>query len=94
MCLPPRFISRWGKVRTIKACRENDDTNLWIKSYLRDDVLELVQSLNELAGDLRLTLSQLAIAWVLNEPGVSSAIFGASRVAQVEENAKASGISA
>ncbi|MEB3103558.1 aldo/keto reductase family protein [Ferviditalea candida] len=67
----------------------NDETNQWIKSYLRDDVLNRVQQLEDLAIDMGISLSQLALAWVLRQPGVSSAIIGASRPAQIEENAKA-----
>lgn len=67
----------------------NDDTNSLIKSYLRDDVLTCVQKLENIAKSLDATLSQLAIAWVLRQENVSSAIIGASRPTQVEENAKA-----
>jgi aryl-alcohol dehydrogenase-like predicted oxidoreductase len=51
-----------------------------------------VQRLRPVAAELGLTLSQLAIAWVLRRPEVSSAIIGASRPEQVEENARASGV--
>lgn len=67
----------------------NDDTNRIIKSYLRDDVLHCVQKLENIATSLDTTLSQLAIAWTLRQENVSSAIIGASRPGQVEENAKA-----
>jgi aryl-alcohol dehydrogenase-like predicted oxidoreductase len=60
--------------------------------FLRDDVLAAVQRLRPIAGGLGITLSQLALAWVLREPNVASAIVGASRPAQVDENAAASGI--
>lgn len=70
----------------------NDTTNHWIKSYLRDDVLREVQKLKDIAESLGITLSQLAIAWVLRQPNVSSAIIGASRVGQIEENVQASEI--
>lgn len=60
--------------------------------YLDDDVLEAVQRLRPLADGLGLTLPQLALAWVLREPNVASAIVGASRPEQVEANASASGI--
>ncbi|GMA63400.1 aldo/keto reductase family protein [Alicyclobacillus fastidiosus] len=67
----------------------NSETNHWINSYLRDDVLTSVQKLEGIAKELGASLSQLAIAWTLRQPGVSSAIIGASRVSQVEENVKA-----
>lgn len=68
----------------------NDNINTWIKSYLRDDVLEYVGRLEGIAQNLGIKLSQLAVAWILRQPGVSSAIVGASRPSQVEENVKAS----
>jgi aryl-alcohol dehydrogenase-like predicted oxidoreductase len=51
-----------------------------------------VQQLKPIAAELGLTLAQLALAWVLRRPEVSSAIIGASRPEQVEENARASGV--
>ncbi|HEU5362980.1 MAG TPA: aldo/keto reductase family protein [Gaiellaceae bacterium] len=59
---------------------------------LQDDVLELVQQLVPIAGRLAITMPQLALAWVLREPNVASAIVGASRPEQVRDNAAASGI--
>ncbi|CAM4268055.1 aldo/keto reductase family protein [Paenibacillus tarimensis] len=67
----------------------NDSVNQVIRSYLRDDVLECVQELDSIAKRLGMTLSQLSLAWVLRHPGVSSALIGASRPAQIEENVKA-----
>jgi voltage-dependent potassium channel beta subunit len=69
----------------------NEETNRWINSYLNDDVLTSVQKLENMAQGLGLKLSQLALAWILRQPGVSSAIIGASRPEQVEENTIASG---
>jgi 1-deoxyxylulose-5-phosphate synthase len=57
-----------------------------------DDLLERVQQLRPIADDLGVTPAQLALAWVLREPNVASAIIGASRPQQVEENAAASGL--
>ncbi|MCL6605171.1 MAG: aldo/keto reductase family protein [Paenibacillus sp.] len=67
----------------------DDSVNGVINSYLRDDVLDVVGQLDQLANSLDLKLSQLALAWVLRQPGVSSAIIGASKPEQVEENVKA-----
>ncbi len=61
-------------------------------SYRDDDVLEAVQRLVPIADGLGITMAQLALAWVLREDNVASAIAGASRPEQVEENAAASGI--
>jgi aryl-alcohol dehydrogenase-like predicted oxidoreductase len=60
--------------------------------YRDDDVLAAAQRLRPVADGLGVTMAQLALAWVLREPNVASAIVGASRPEQVEENAAASGI--
>jgi 1-deoxyxylulose-5-phosphate synthase len=58
-----------------------------------DDVLlERVQQLRPVAEGLGLSMAQLALAWVLREPNVASAIIGASRPEQVSDNAAASGV--
>jgi aryl-alcohol dehydrogenase-like predicted oxidoreductase len=57
-----------------------------------DELLARVQQLAALAGELGISRAQLALAWVLRQPNVASAIIGASRPEQVEENAAASGI--
>jgi 1-deoxyxylulose-5-phosphate synthase len=57
-----------------------------------DRVLEAVQRLRPIADDLGLSMAQLALAWVLREPNVASAIVGASRPEQLEDNAAASGV--
>jgi aryl-alcohol dehydrogenase-like predicted oxidoreductase len=59
---------------------------------MADDVLTRVQQLRPLAEEAGLTMAQMAIAWVLQNPNVSSAIVGATRPAQLEENVTASGI--
>lgn len=70
----------------------NNQINRWINSYLRDDVLTCISRLERIAQELDLKLSQLAIAWILRQPGVSSTIVGASQPSQIDENVKASGI--
>ena len=55
-------------------------------------LLERVQELAGVAAELGITPAQLALAWVLREPNVASAIIGASRPEQVEDNAGASGV--
>ncbi len=59
---------------------------------MKPDVLRAVQQLKPLAEEAGLTLPQFALAWVLREPNVASAIIGASRPAQVVENCAASGV--
>lgn len=56
------------------------------------DVLTRVQALRPVADELGLTLAQLAVAWVLQNPNVAAALIGASRPEQVAENVKASGV--
>ncbi len=63
-----------------------------VKSYLGDDVLAAVQALAPIAAELELSMAQLAVAWVLQNPNVAAAIIGASRPEQVVENVKASGV--
>lgn len=63
-----------------------------IKRWLEDDVLNAVAALEPIAADLGLATAQLALAWVLNNDNVSSAIIGASRPEQVVSNVKAAGV--
>jgi aryl-alcohol dehydrogenase-like predicted oxidoreductase len=63
-----------------------------ISRWMQDEVLEPVQRLQPLAAEAGLSLAQLAVAWVLQNPNVSAAIVGASRPEQVTENVKASGV--
>ncbi len=63
-----------------------------IKRWLRDDVLERVEQLEPLAKEADLSMAALAVAWVLQNPNVSSAIIGASRPEQVGDNVKAAGV--
>jgi aryl-alcohol dehydrogenase-like predicted oxidoreductase len=74
-----------------RATDEKGGAN-FIKRFLTDDVLTRVQELQPIAAEVGLSLSQLAVAWVLQNPNVSSAIVGASRPEQVTENVKASGV--
>ncbi|HLU71652.1 MAG TPA: aldo/keto reductase family protein [Nonomuraea sp.] len=63
-----------------------------IARFMNDDVLTKVQELKPIAADLGLSMAQLAVAWVLQNPNVSSAIVGASRPEQVRDNVKAAGV--
>ena len=62
-----------------------------ISRWMRDDVLTAVQGMRPVAQEAGLTMAQLAIAWVLQNPAVSAAIVGASRPAQLVENVEAAG---
>ena len=63
-----------------------------ISRFMNDDVLTAVQKLIPIAKKVDLTPAQLAIAWVLQNPNVSSAIIGATKPSQIKENVKASGV--
>ncbi|BCU82734.1 aldo/keto reductase [Polycladomyces abyssicola] len=63
-----------------------------VKSWLKEENLRKVERLRPIAEELGLSLAQLALAWTLRQPNVSSAIIGASRPEQVEDNIKASGV--
>jgi aryl-alcohol dehydrogenase-like predicted oxidoreductase len=63
-----------------------------ISRWMQDDILSRVQDLQPIAAELNLTLAQLAVAWVLQNDNVASAIIGASRPEQVKENVVASGV--
>jgi aryl-alcohol dehydrogenase-like predicted oxidoreductase len=64
----------------------------FISRLMTDDILSRVQQLTPVAEQAGLTMAQLAVAWVLQNPNVAAAIVGATRPEQVRENAKASGV--
>jgi 1-deoxyxylulose-5-phosphate synthase len=66
------------------------DGSVW--EYTADDALERIQRLRPVADGLGLPMAQLALAWILREPNVASAIVGASRPEQLRDNAAASGV--
>lgn len=70
----------------------NPKMNIFMDKWLDDDLLGSIENLRQIAQELDLSMTQLALAWVLREPNLASAIIGASRPAQVLENASASGI--
>ena len=71
----------------------DDRQNQFIKKTLENpQVLAKVQKLTGIAHELSMTVSQLALAWILRRSEVTSAIVGATRPQQLEENAEASGI--
>ena len=72
---------------------QSKEGSYFIKRWLdQPGLLERVAQLGELAKQTDLSLPQLALAWVLNQPGISAAIIGASRPEQVHENIRAVGI--
>ena len=88
-----------GKYRTGQAAptgsRAGDTTGggaAMIKQWITDDVLDAVQRLDPIAAELGVTLSQLALAWVLRNENVASVIIGASRPEQVAANVAAADV--
>jgi len=81
-----------GAPRPAGSRATSDSMGHAIQSWLAPSVLEGVQRLKPLAQQAGCTLSQFALAWVLREPNVASAIVGASRPEQLDENAAASGL--
>jgi len=71
----------------------SDQMGGFIGRFMNDTVLGAVDRLRPLAAEAGCTLAQFALAWVLSEPNVASAIIGASRPEQVDDNAAASGLS-
>jgi aryl-alcohol dehydrogenase-like predicted oxidoreductase len=74
-----------------RATDEKGGANM-IKRWMRDDVLTRVQQLEPIASEAGLSMAQLAVAWVMQNDNVASAIIGASRPEQVQDNAGASGV--
>jgi aryl-alcohol dehydrogenase-like predicted oxidoreductase len=63
-----------------------------ISRWMRDEVLSAVQLLKPIAESVDLSMSQMALAWVLQNANVSSAIMGATKPSQIKDNVKASGV--
>ena len=63
-----------------------------ISRWMNNDVLTAVAKLDPIAKEVGLSMAQLAVAWVLQNPHVSSAIIGATKPKQIKENVKASGV--
>jgi 1-deoxyxylulose-5-phosphate synthase len=70
----------------------SSEMNRFIGRLLDDATLQAVQRLRPIAEEAGLTMSQLALAWVLRQDNVTAAIIGATRPEQVHENAKAAGV--
>ena len=65
----------------------DDRQNMVIKNlYWQDEYLRNVQEMKKIAGELGITCAQLALAWILHHPEVTSCIIGASRTSQIEDN--------
>ena len=67
----------------------NPEINEFIKGLLEAGVIQKVDALQDLAEEAGITLVEMALAWVLRQPNVASALVGASRPEQIEANVKA-----
>ena len=67
----------------------NPEINAWIKELIASGVMAKVDALEDLAGELGITFVEMALAWILRQPNVASALVGASRPDQIEANVKA-----
>ncbi|GIQ70265.1 aldo/keto reductase [Xylanibacillus composti] len=81
-----------GQAHPAGSRATDPSSNMWMGPYLTDEVLGKVEQLEGIAKELGYSLSQLALAWVLRIPNVASALIGASRPEQIEENVKAADI--
>ena len=88
----PESTSRASLPRPTRAPRASRWAASWRRFLDQEGLLERVQKLAPIARKLGLTMAQLALAWVLRRPEVTSAIVGASRPEQLEDNCKASGV--
>ena len=70
----------------------DSESNRFMQQLMNKEVLSAVNKLRSVASDAGLSMSQLALAWILGHENVSSAIIGASRPEQVDDNAKAAGV--
>ncbi|WP_066172716.1 aldo/keto reductase family protein [Bacillus marinisedimentorum] len=70
----------------------DESANMFMDELLTQQTLKKVENLKGIADQMDISLSQLAIAWILRNPNVASAIVGATKIHQIEENAGASGI--
>ncbi len=84
---------RPGSVPPPRSRGADPKSNMFMGKVLVDDVLRAVDRLDrEVASELGLTVGQLSLAWLLHQPGIASAIVGATTPDQVEENASAAGV--
>ena len=83
---------RKGQKAPVDSRAVNPQMNIFIDKWLADEFLECIDGLRPIAKDMDISMTQLALAWVLREPNLAAAIIGASRPGQVLENAAASGV--
>ena len=67
----------------------NPEINRWVQNMIASGVMAKVDALEDLANELGITFPEMALAWILRQPNVASALVGASRPEQIEANVKA-----
>lgn len=81
------LTGKYGAGRRPAESRANDPKrNRWMQDVLKDDVLERIDRLRPIADQVGCSLAQLALAWCLRTPSVSSVLIGATSTAQLDEN--------
>jgi aryl-alcohol dehydrogenase-like predicted oxidoreductase len=83
---------RPGEAPPADSRATSSSMNRFIKQWLNDEMLSAVQNLRPIADGAGLSMSQLALAWILRQDNVAAAIIGATRPEQVHENAAAAGV--
>jgi aryl-alcohol dehydrogenase-like predicted oxidoreductase len=79
--------------RSPEGSRATDPkANMHMNQFLNDEILLKVEKLGGIANELDISLSQLAIAWILRQPGVASILVGATKPEQIIENVKGVGV--
>ncbi len=89
--LTGKYVAGQAPPQGSRAADEKGGADM-ISRFMNDDVLTRVQALKPVADEAGLTMAQLAVAWVLQNPNVAAALVGASRPEQVGENVKAAGV--
>ena len=89
----PQYSALWRVIEAeVVPLSEKEGIGQIVWSPMAQGVLTAVQNLKPIADEAGLTMSQLSVAWVLQNPNVSSAIVGATKPSQVKENVKAAGV--
>ena len=81
-----------GGARPSGSRATDEFRNQFMSAFLEPAMQSRIDALRPLADELGVTMAQLALAWCLRDPGISSVIVGATRISQLEDNCKASGI--
>ncbi|HEY0826655.1 MAG TPA: aldo/keto reductase family protein [Bacilli bacterium] len=83
-----------GKYKSVNDIPENSRAAKldWVRKGITAEKIAKVQQLSSIAEEMNVSIGQLALAWILRQPNVASALVGASHPEQVSENAQASGI--